>query len=308
MGTDPQLETYLTALDKALGPIPVSDRADILIEIKSHILDSLEKNPQATVNSLLAALGEPEQVANRYLIERGLKPNRQSRAPIIKWLTIGFLGTFGIICGVFILLVWKFSPLIAVDEKQDRVRILGGLIDINGAEGQFKFSFDDGFSKHQFNAEEFVGAKKLAKETKEIQVPFSNGKLKISPSTDGQVHWKCKMIGANGQGVTTESHGIFKLDLQKSGGAKCDIELPAIKSVIQGANGKVALLKPQSAIEVVIFNGKVEIAEDKTKNYKFDLQVTNGSRGNFVSSPASDAIPIKVAISNGKIDREEAEE
>lgn len=308
MGTDPKLETYLTALDKALGPIPVSDRADILIEIKSHILDALEKNPQATVPSLLAALGEPEQVANRYLLERGLKPNRQSRAPIVKWLTIGFLGTFGIICAVFVMLVWKLSPLISVDEKQDRVQILGGLIDINGAEGQFKLGFDDGFMKHQFNSEEFVGAQKLAKETKEIQVPFSNGKLKISPSTDGQVHWKCKLIGSKGQGTTTESKGVFTLNLQKAGGAKCDIEIPAIKSVIHGANGKVALVKPQMATEVTILNGKVEIAEDKSKSYKFDLQVVNGSQESFVSSQAGDAIPIKVAISNGKIDRDKSAE
>lgn len=306
MGTDPKLETYLTALDKALGPIPVSDRADILIEIKSHILDATERNPQSSIPQLLAALGEPEQVANRYLLERGLKPNRQSRAPIVKWLTIGFLGTFAIICFSFVALIWKFSPLVSVDEKNENVKLLGGLIDITGSIGDFNIS-KDGWT-HKIESHEIRGDKKLGKDTKEILVPFSNAKIKIRPSTDGQVHWKCKMIGIHNQELATESKGTFTLNLANAGGAKCDIQVPALKSTIRGANGKITLHKPQIETEVTMSNGKVEITQDITKTYKFDLVVANGTVDKFESSTAANAIPIKVALSNGKIGLDDSEE
>src|SRR6187549_1830430 len=97
MTGDPRLESYLTSLERVLRPFPVSDRAEIITEIKSHVLSALERDPQARLDSVLSALGEPETVANRYLLERGLKPTKTSISPIVKWLIIGFLGTFAMI-------------------------------------------------------------------------------------------------------------------------------------------------------------------------------------------------------------------
>jgi hypothetical protein len=34
MSTEPQLEVYLNALDRSLGQIPASDRAEIIMEIR----------------------------------------------------------------------------------------------------------------------------------------------------------------------------------------------------------------------------------------------------------------------------------
>lgn len=142
MATDFKLEAYLTALDRALKSISVGDRADIIAEIKSHILDAKEKNPEQSIESILTSIGEPETVANRYLIERGLKPGKASRSPIVKWLTIGFLGTFGIFVVFVISILWFFSPILKIDEEQNRVEILGGMIDINGTEGSLKLGGD----------------------------------------------------------------------------------------------------------------------------------------------------------------------
>ena len=94
---DPRLENYLTALDSALKPLSISDRADIVTEIKSHVMSALEREPERALDAILAALGEPETVANRYLIERGQKPSKPSISPAVKWIVIGFLGTFALI-------------------------------------------------------------------------------------------------------------------------------------------------------------------------------------------------------------------
>jgi len=51
--TEPKLEAYLNALDRSLGQIPASDRAEIVMEIKSHILDSQGKTPDISMTSIL---------------------------------------------------------------------------------------------------------------------------------------------------------------------------------------------------------------------------------------------------------------
>ena len=138
MTTEPKLEAYLAELDKYLTQIPLSDRADIIIEIKSHVLDAQSKNPTQGIDIILNSMGDAESVAKRYLQERGL----QAMSPVktssmmwlpasIKWLVIGFLGFISIIVIVISLLIWRFTPLISVDEVNNRVSIGGGLIQIH---------------------------------------------------------------------------------------------------------------------------------------------------------------------------------
>jgi hypothetical protein len=99
-------------------------------------LDAQEKTPDISMKSILASLGEPETVANRYLLERGLKVSKAPRTPMAKWLTIGFLGTLSISVLFLTVLLWKFTPILSIDDENDRVIILGGLIDINGNSGK----------------------------------------------------------------------------------------------------------------------------------------------------------------------------
>lgn len=137
MTTEPKLEAYLSELDKYLRQIPVSDRADIIIEIKSHVLEAQSKNPIQEVEKILNSMGDPESVAKRYLQERGLQSSLPTKTSSmmwlpasIKWLVIGFLGFIAIIVIVVSLIIWRFTPLISVDEVNNRVSIGGGLIQI----------------------------------------------------------------------------------------------------------------------------------------------------------------------------------
>ena len=137
MTTEPKLEVYLAELDKYLAQIPVSDRADIIIEIKSHVLDAQTKNPTQDIDTILSSMGDAESVSKRYLQERGLqvltpiKPSSMMWLPAsIKWLVIGFLSFISIVVIIVSLLIWRFTPLISVDEANDRVSIGGGLIQI----------------------------------------------------------------------------------------------------------------------------------------------------------------------------------
>ncbi len=303
MGTEPKLEYYLTALDKALGPISVSDRADIITEIKSHILEAQEKDPTQALSQVLASLGEPETVANRFLMERGLKMSKPPRSPMIKWLTIGFLGTFAIGCLFVLIVIWKFTPLISIDEQNERVTLLGGAIDVDGKLETVKvgsgFSFN-GESKH------FDGNKSLdPKMVKEVRIPFNNGKFEIKSSANSELKWKCKVQSSQEAGSVTEENNVFTINLSASGGSRCDLELPlGIKTVLEGANGKIDVEKPQSALDITMSNGKVAISPDPNKKYKYDMNVVNGVVNRFESSDLKDAIAIRVSLTNGQIKRE----
>jgi hypothetical protein len=303
MGVEPKLEYYLTALDKSLGTISVSDRADIITEIKSHILEAQEKDPNKDLASILAALGEPEAVANRYLMERGLKLSKPSKSPMIKWLTIGFLGTFAIGCLFVLVVIWRFTPLISIDEQNERVTLLGGAIDLDGKSESVKFG--SGFSISG-ESRHFDGTKEVdLKKFKEIRIPFNNGKFEIKSSATNQLKWKCKVGGSQGAGSISEDNSVFTVDLSNTGGSKCELELPlGIKTVLEGANGKIDVERPSAELDITMGNGKVAISPDPDKKYKFDMSVVNGTVSAFESSPLKDAIAIRVSLTNGQIKRE----
>ncbi len=307
MPTEPRLEDYLAKLDRALGAVPVGDRADIITEIKSHALEAAEREQGRDMGQILAALGEPEAVANRYLMERGLKPGKPPRAPMMKWLTIGFLGTFGL-CMLFALVVlWKFTPIVKIDEKAGRVTLLGGAIDINAEEGSIVAGgklISDGLVQREVS-----GSKKLdPKAHQSLLVEFGNGKAELRTASDSTVRWECKV---GGPGSEQPSGSFFsaqgreaKLDFSKVS-AKCRLDLPkAIRAEVIGANGKFELHEIESPISVQLGNGSVGIKPNSGLQYKYDLQVTNGRIAQFESSMASNAIPIQVKLVNGKISRE----
>jgi hypothetical protein len=128
-----KLEHYLQIIDKSLTGIPVSEKAEIITEIKSHVLSALEKDPKTHIESILSSLGEPQQVASRYLLERNLKPHkyRLPLTPIVKWLVIGFLGTLIIVTISGSLLIWKLKPTFNFNGQTGNIEMLNGAIRIN---------------------------------------------------------------------------------------------------------------------------------------------------------------------------------
>lgn len=312
MATDPQLESYLSVLDKSLGQIPVSSRAEIVTEIKSHVMEAKERDPNATTDSVLKALGEPETVANRYLMERGLKPIKTSRSgTVMKWLTIGFLGTFALICLTITVIIWRFTPLISVDEKNDHVVLLGGMIDVNGKDGRIKIGDKDfsDFDNNDRKTSKSSGHQTIdATRFKSIQIPFANGKITLQTSKDNSVHWDCKFDGPHGSGQLMEKAGMMAFDFGSRANVKCEIQIPKrIKSEVEGSNGKIDLDQPEGDVEVKLTNGKVSMQPASGVHYHYDLRVQRGLVADFKSSDDPKAIQIKMDITNGAITNEASE-
>jgi hypothetical protein len=300
MTTDSRLENYLSRLDKALAKISIGDRADIITEIKSHVLSAQERDPSRDLNQILEALGEPESVANRYLLERGLQPGKPSKTPIVKWLSIGLLGSVAAFVILVIFLVSFFSPLIDVNEKENSVKILGGLIHVDGAKSSVDLA---GTAIRQYEGSLTFGAA-----TKSLDVDFSNGEINIYASQNNEFKWNCKVVGGAGEaieagkdGPTQENDRAF-FDFSEANSAKCDLWLPANLALnIDGANGQLSINEPRAKVHLQLDNGDVRIQPVKNLEYAYDFRLVNGSVEPYKSSASPNAIQISAELTNGKI-------
>lgn len=319
MATDLRLEAYLHSLDKALGPIPISQRAEFIMEIKNHILAAQKGDSSQSMDQILAALGQPEIVATRFLLEKGLKPISPARSPIIKWLVIGFLGTLGILTLFVTILIFKFSPLIEVSEKDGRVKIFGGTIDINdfdgddfanwnggghfaNKKGQFKFKVDTANS----GGNSIEGTRQIdSSSIDKIFIPFSNGKFEIRYNRQKKFSWDCKTSeGSDSFSMATEQNRVLTLNLNRTKGVRCELNLPEeVLFAISGANGDLAIDSPHGPMDIQLANGRVVIEPDRAKSYNYDLKVLNGKADEFESTNAANAIKIKVEIKNGYVQK-----
>ncbi len=94
-----RVDRYLARFDNGLAGIPSAQRDDILLEIRTHILDSIgTAQEEAAVQRVLAGLGEPEQLAKRYRTEFLLEHAGRSFAPWVllrtswQWAKMGAKG------------------------------------------------------------------------------------------------------------------------------------------------------------------------------------------------------------------------
>lgn len=297
MTNDPRLERYLTTLEQALKPFPISDRAEIITEIKSHVLSALERDPQTRMDTVLNALGEPETVANRYLMERGLKPIKTSIHPIVKWLIIGFLGTFAMILIFVGFLATHYSSLIKIDGKNGKLQILDGLIDMDRSQKNVSFS---GNSE---NNSIFSGVTVLDK-NQTVNIKFTIGKMDIETSTGSEFSWSCKGAGDSGKNLNFNEQNST-LDLTGVMALKCQLQVPPEAHLdIQGGAGSINFEKPLFDINANLNVGKVFFLYGDNTAYKFNVSVDTGKTDYFKSSTEKNAHIIKLHVSTSKIEKE----
>ncbi len=302
---DPRLEAYLVTLERSLRPMSVSDRAEIVTELKSHVLSALARDPEQPLDAILAALGEPQTVANRYLLERGQQPVKPPISPVVKWLVIGFLGTLAMLLLFAAAMVWRFVPLLKVHSNasgsQDRVSLLGGLIDFDGVDpdGVDPVSVEHG--SHEYEGSEPIEAP----EKTALKIKFASGKIELRNSDLKEFTWSCRSTRQDlvPRPVRTGSTVVF--DLARIPGVRCDFSVPRkIALELSGVNGKIGIAKPAYALDLTLANGKVELQPDPSLDYKYQLSVGLGKKDEFESSAAKTALPIRIELGNGKISRE----
>lgn len=281
----PMLESYLSEIDRHLSHrLSVSDKSEIVTEIKSHLLEAQDKQPELSLKEHIDSMGEPREVANRYLLEKGLAPVPASeKRNIIKWLVIGFLGFVFLSFLFFTILLFKFTSMIRIDSDSERVTI-DGILDIDGKSGKIFFGNDDGGTH-------FTAGK--AKNTlsvdgiKTVQLKFNNGDIKVKSSALYEnFQYNCQYMGRDSEPLEfkpLESRPDV-LASESTVGVECTLRVPAhIEVDLDGTNGKV------------------ELKLDRHKNYNIRTKVGLGSLGRPPQSFSNGTL-IKVDLENGAIE------
>ncbi len=305
MNDELKTEYYLRQLDQYLHALPVSQRAEIITEIKSHIQESLEKDEKRGIESVLNDLGAPRVVAERYLLAKGLRPSVQSRpGRVLKWLAIGTVAVFALIFVGGMWTIWHFSPIIHVDESKGHVSLFNGLIDVNEAVGKVKVGDIEINGAMNEDFTNSSGDENVDASVKLIKIPFNTAKLEINYSEDESVRWRCKSIGGSGPKAET-SAGVMNFSLDALALATCTISLPkGLAAEFKGINGHMEVKSPHEAMKISLVNGKVNIKPDPERTYDFDVKVTNGLKDFFPRSGAKGAVHVKVDVVNGLVKKE----
>lgn len=307
MPTPLALEMYLNKLDRSLGYLPVSEKAEIVTAIKNQVLQKMAQDPNQKVDSILTSLGSPQNVANRMLLERGHKPAGNRGAPLVKWLALGLVGAVALICITTLVLAWKFSPVFEV--SNGKVKFFGGTVDLDediawnlpddfNVDAYIQESDDKNYFQNAFSGTHDV----LKKELKEIHLVYKNASIFINSAEENKFEWKCITSGTPNSTEGTVESGVFKLDLNPTAAAKCKLTVPKnIRVFIRGHYGALSLTKPSFPVNVEILNASVKISPNPDLKYHFDLKTENGKVDDFISHESPDAIEIKVSIKNGAI-------
>jgi hypothetical protein len=280
---------YLKLAETYLEDLPVMEKSKILSLIHDQIVDMQT-----------ADLDDPIIVVNKKRIELGHYPFKYKEKPSI----LNFFLKLSAIMTIFVftliaIVIWKFTPLFHVDEENNRVIILGGLIDIDGKAGRFKVGNNYQFTEAKYE-NEFQGSFELDQEKDEVVIKFISGSFKLSTATDNEVKINCKLETPPQQDMIVQSHDAVEVDFTKMQGSSCSVIVPQDRKVtLEGHDSNIEVLEPEFNLYVDITNGNLQFIPAPEIDYSFNVEVENGYKGDFPPTTSSEAFEIKFNIENG---------
>lgn len=294
-----KLENYLLDLEKRLGDFSPSKRAKIISENYDHILAAQEKFPDKSLGEILDDLGPAEKVANHYRLDEGFKTFKPKKHPVLKFLSITILGTSALFFIFIITIIWKFTPLMKVDEENGRIMFLGGLVDINATSGKVKVFDQYQFVENRFT-NQFDGSFELTPDMNEVIVNFESGIINFKTSTGKKTSWNCKLETPPGKDIVSILPHALEINLEAYGGGSCDIEVPVDSTLTaSGDNAQVNVFEPEYDLMIEFENGAVNFSPNPEVEYNYDIRLQSGVQDEFSSSSKPNAYEVKLYLENG---------
>ncbi len=305
MSADKILDSFLEKVSIELSPLRVTERAQIILELRESVLQTFKDSSNESITTVIAPLGTPAQIARKYLLEKGLTPQnikrfkKSQRPSPLKWLVIFLLSMTALLVISVSLAIWKFTPVFKINENSGRITILGGLIDFELEAGTFAFSQN---MAHSFNGDIPTSTGQVQR----LKIDFTNGKFILRGSQDDKLSWKCKIINKmeNVDPQVDKIGNTIKIDFNQTKGTKCDLAIPKnIDIKIAGINGKMQVIEPLYNIDAKMSNGQIIMRPDIDARYNVQTMVTNGHSDSFkrISSSDPTAYKINFELANGKI-------
>lgn len=284
-------EQFLQKLEINLSDLPVNLRNQILREL----IDEVDKNP-----ALIQ--GSPIQLVNSKRENYGIKAFKEKKKfSAAKFLLLAFLFMFISFGGLITFVIWKFTPIVKIDEENQRFTLLGGVIDIDGKSGKLKIFDEVHFAQENFN-DNLQMNMNLPADTDEIEVDFTSGQFTLKTSDTEELKLDCKLSAPFKQDMIQQKKDLLKLDFKTLDGLTCEIQTPQGKRLIlEGDDSSINILKPEYNLYIEIENGHIAFTPQPEHDYRFDLEVKNGYVGEFNSAESEEADEIQIRVNNGAI-------
>ena len=147
---DRELEQYLTTIEKYLRKMPVSERVDVIKELKSYI-EEMQINNALSTDKILERLGSPKELAAGYLGERIAMGKSFSIKKLLMTFSfyslVSLSGMFIIPCGTVLagglILTGVIGPIAGL------IKLIGFYL---GLDVPFYFMSINGYEPHPFLA------------------------------------------------------------------------------------------------------------------------------------------------------------
>lgn len=295
------IQDFLAKTELYLQEMSPGERAAALEQWRGHLVQYQRANIGADFLRIKRLLGGPRTLANLIRVQHAM-PLKGSRAQSARQAVVIAMGAASIVLLTILgVLWWKFTPILNVQE--DRVQVLGGVIDIDNQLGQVKVGDSFQFNEAQYK-NVFEGSYEVSDEAVEdVLLEFDRGQMEISYVDSNRINWECKIASEPSEGFITQEKELVTVSMKKSGGADCAFKLPnKLKYTVNGDAGKVDVIAPANDTFIQLGSGLVVIAPDSEASYRFDLQVGQGIvDSGFRKLSHDNGIEIKVEVGTGRV-------
>jgi hypothetical protein len=284
---------YLQQIENYLSDLAVMDRNKILQNINHEIAAKDIKELQA-----------PLTYANIKRTELGFMPYQEKKNFSVLGLFFKLTAVMTLLSFIFFgVLIWKFTPLIKIDEENNRVVLLGGVIDIDGKAGKFKI-----FDNYHFSNESFSNDLQanivLDQDKDEIIVAFNAGSFVLSNSESNEFTLDCKLAEPVEENMIQQFEDHAKINMQSISGVTCSLGVPEDKRItLEGKQGSVTVKNAEFNLYIELESGKVSITPEEEIDYNYNLNVKNGYVGEFESSENEEGYEVQINIDQGAVIR-----
>lgn len=311
--SDARLERYLEDLFGALAPLSLSERSEIVTEIKSHIQSKRQAAPERPLEDILAEVGEPATLAAVYREERGV--TSEKHAERTRPETKEDEEDADQVVDPAKLAQDILAKMVQVEN--DRVKLFGGLIDIDGKQGKVKigdkFTFDGkshmDAAARSFGKSNYRGKYDIADgETRTIRLRWNVGTVDIVVHDSNELSWKWKGLGTADREVLSTDGDAIELDLTAYGPGKGTVFVPnRVPLAIAAEVGKIHIHNPAKDTDISLSVGKVEILKHPLREYRWNLKAAMGKAPVMESSEDPEAPLISAVVNTGKIEVEDSD-
>lgn len=214
----------------------------------------------------------------------------------IKWIVIGFLGSFAIFAGLIGLMIFLFTPLLKIDESTGSVQLFGGAFDIQAKQMITKLSKEGSFVFGNIS-----GVETIPQELTVVEILMGSGNLRIDYNATDEINWDCDGAGKSSKTEAIPKENKLVLDFTAAF-VDCDITLPQKALKVYAIAGDISVKYPKQPLFIKVERGNVELAPASGVDYKYTLKAQGEVSGDdFVSSENPQSVAVDIEVIDGEI-------